>query len=204
MILLRDSKIQKINLQTEDNFARSKTQRSRPPKKFLYFFVWDINLYSLAPIPCQKRAVHARQTAYMPAGERRDGAQSHDGKEMTYLPFQSEGRSKRRGIVRVDRRTREGKLLEQTRAALTLHVGGNPTFVECAAIERAAFLTVEVAKVNARIAAGTSTAADLRAYLSLSNALSRATKSLGVKSEPAEPRRRRATLAQVLAGNGAS
>ena len=46
--------------------------------------------------------------------------------QMTYQPFQSEGRSKRRGIVRVDRRTRKGKLLEQTRAALTRQVGGNP------------------------------------------------------------------------------
>ena len=66
---------------------------------------------------------------------------------MTYQPFQSEGRSKRRGIVRVDRRTREGKLLEQIRAALTAQVGGSPNFVQCAIIERAAFLSVEAAKV---------------------------------------------------------
>src|SRR5271167_1581300 len=70
--------------------------------------------------------------------------------EMTYQPFQSEGRSKRRGIVRVDRRTREGKLLEQTRAALTLHVGGEPNFFQRATIERAAFLTVGKSPTAAR------------------------------------------------------
>ena len=91
--------------------------------------------------------------------------------QMTYQPFQSEGRSKRRGIVRVDRRTREGKLLEQTRAVLTRQVGGNPNFLQCAIIERAAFLSVEAAKVNARIAAGTSTPADLRSYLALTRAI---------------------------------
>src|SRR5258705_2150223 len=99
--------------------------------------------------------------------ERRDGAQSYDGKKMSYQPFQSEGRSKRRGIVRVDRRTREGKLLEQTRAALTRQVGGNPNFVQCAIVERVAFLSVEAVKVNARIAAGTSTPADLPTCLAL-------------------------------------
>ena len=118
---------------------------------------------------------------------------------MSYQPFQSEGRSKRRGIVRVDRRTREGKLLEQTRAALTLLVGGKPNFFERATIERAAFLSVQVAKLNARMAAGTSTPADLRSYLSLTNALARATKSLGVKLESERPSRRKKTLAEALA-----
>jgi hypothetical protein len=116
---------------------------------------------------------------------------------MTHQPFRSEGRSKRRGIVRVDRRTREGKLLEQTRAALTLHVGGAPNFFQQATIERAAFLTVEVAKVNARLAAGTGTAADLRSYLALSNALARAVGSLRAKAEP-EASERRQTLAEAL------
>ena len=117
----------------------------------------------------------------------------------THQPFYFEGRSKRRGIVRVDRRTREGKLLEQTRAQLTAQVGGEPNFSQRAAIELAAFLTVEVARLSARIAAGTSTAADLRAYLALTNALTRATRSLGAKAEAAEPQRRK-TLTEVLAG----
>jgi hypothetical protein len=118
--------------------------------------------------------------------------------QMTYQPFQSEGRSNRRGIVRVDRRTREGRLLEQTRARLTAAIGGNPTYLQASAIERAAFLTVEVAKLNAMMAAGTSTLEVLRAYLSLTNALARATKSLGVKSEPEQQPARRKTLAEAL------
>jgi hypothetical protein len=117
--------------------------------------------------------------------------------KMTYQPLQSEGRSKRRGIVRIDRRTREGKLLEQTRAQLTAAIGGNPTYLQATAIERSAFLTVEVAKLNAMMAAGTATIEVLRAYLSLTNALARATKSLGVKSEPEQPARRK-TLAEAL------
>jgi hypothetical protein len=119
---------------------------------------------------------------------------------MTHQPFRSEGRSKRRGIVRVDRRTREGKLLEQTRAALTLHVGGDPNFFQQATIERAAFLTVEVAKVNARLAAGTGTAADLRSYLALSNALARAVGSLGAKSGPEQLQQHRVVVVDHEAG----
>jgi hypothetical protein len=119
-------------------------------------------------------------------------------RKMTYQPFQSEGRSKRRGIVRVDRRTREGKLLEQTRAALTRQVGGNPNFLQCAIIERVAFLSVEAAKVNARIAAGTSTPADLRTYLALTRAIAGLIRSLGLRSVCEEPEPRRRTLAEVL------
>jgi hypothetical protein len=118
--------------------------------------------------------------------------------QMTYQPFQSEGRSKRRGIVRVDRRTREGKLLEQTRAALTRQVGGSPNFLQCAIIERAAFLSVEAAKVNARIAAGTSTPADLRSYMALTRAIAGLIRSLGLRSVCEEPAPRRQTLAEVL------
>jgi hypothetical protein len=118
--------------------------------------------------------------------------------EMPYQPFQSEGRSKRRGIVRVDRRTREGKLLEQTRAALMRQVGGNPNFVQCAIIERAAFLSVEAAKVNARIAAGTSTPADLRSYMALTRAIAGLIRSLGLRSASVEPAPRERTLAELL------
>ena len=117
---------------------------------------------------------------------------------MTYQPFQSEGRSKRRGIVRVDRRTREGKLLEQIRAALTAQVGGSPNFVQCAIIERAAFLSVEAAKVNARIAAGTSTPADLRSYLALTRAIAGLIRSLGLRSTSEEPAPRERTLSELL------
>jgi hypothetical protein len=119
-------------------------------------------------------------------------------RKMTYQPFQSEGRSKRRGLVRVDRRTREGKLLEQTRAALTAQVGGNPNFLQCAIIERAAFLSVEAAKVNARIAAGTSTPADLRSYLALTRAIAGLIRSLGLRSTCEEPAPQRRTLAELL------
>jgi hypothetical protein len=44
--------------------------------------------------------------------------------------------------------------------------------------KRAAFLSVEAAKVNARIAAGTSTPADLRTYLSLTRAIAGLIRSL--------------------------
>jgi hypothetical protein len=118
--------------------------------------------------------------------------------QMPYQPFQSEGRAKRRGIVRVDRRTREGKLLEQTRAALIAQVGGNPNFLQCAIIERAAFLSVEAAKVNALIAAGTSTPADLRSYMALTRAIAGLIRSLGLRSACVEPAPRRQTLAEVL------
>ena len=65
-------------------------------------------------------------------------------------------------------------------------------------IERAAFLSVEAAKVNARIAAGISTPADLRTCLALTRAIAGLIKSLGLRSACEEPAPRQRTLAEGL------
>jgi hypothetical protein len=117
---------------------------------------------------------------------------------MTYQPFQAEGRSKRRGLVRVDRRTREGRLLEQTRAALTAQLGGEPDYPTLNLIERACWLTLQLTKLNARIATGTDEPADAQRYMALGNALQRAYAALGFTPPPPRPSRRR-TLAEALA-----
>ena len=56
-----------------------------------------------------------------------------------------ESRAQRRGIPRVDARTREGRLLREVRKTLREHVASNPTAVHKALIERAAWLELAIA-----------------------------------------------------------
>jgi len=56
-----------------------------------------------------------------------------------------ESRAQRRGIPRVDARTREGRLLREVRKTLREHVGSNPTAVHKALIERAAWRELAIA-----------------------------------------------------------
>ena len=51
----------------------------------------------------------------------------------------------RRGIPRVDARTREGRLLREVRKTLREHVGSNPTAVHKALIEHAAWRELAIA-----------------------------------------------------------
>ena len=56
-----------------------------------------------------------------------------------------ESRAQRRGIPRVDARTREGRLLREVKKTLREHVGSNPNAVHKALIERAAWLELAIA-----------------------------------------------------------
>jgi len=56
-----------------------------------------------------------------------------------------ESRAQRRGIPRVDARTREGRLLREVRKTLREHVGSNPTAVHKALIEHAAWRELAIA-----------------------------------------------------------
>jgi hypothetical protein len=56
-----------------------------------------------------------------------------------------ESRAQRRGIPRVDARTREGGRLREVRKTLREHLGSNPTAVDKALIERAAWLELAIA-----------------------------------------------------------
>ena len=86
-------------------------------------------------------------------------------------------------LAKLDRRTREARLLEATGAALVAHLGGSPSAVERALIDRIALLTLHVSMFDRRaLAAGSLSERDSRAYLAYSNSLSRALARLGIKS----------------------
>jgi hypothetical protein len=58
-----------------------------------------------------------------------------------------------RGVIAdtVDGRSREGRLMRHLEAELTAHVGGNPSVVERALIERAVWQTLRVAVYDAKL-----------------------------------------------------
>src|SRR5579859_7878760 len=105
-------------------------------------------------------------------------------------------------LALLDYRTREGRLLKHVRGELTAHIGGKPTAVQAALIDRAALLTLHVAMLDAK-ALGPGgrpgmSGHDQRAYLAFSNSLARALRELGIEPAAAE---RAPSLADILAGH---
>src|SRR5215469_13246052 len=82
--------------------------------------------------------------------------------------------SRPHSLAKVDGRTRLAKLMRKTRAALTAHVGGDPSTTQRALIERVVWLTVKCCQNEAKILAGKDTEYDGKSYLAWSNALRRA------------------------------
>jgi hypothetical protein len=76
-------------------------------------------------------------------------------------------------LAKLDQRTREARILHDTREALTEHVGGAPSAVQRMLIERAAQLTLKLQQLDAEIAADGLSDHDTRYYICWSNALTR-------------------------------
>ncbi len=89
-------------------------------------------------------------------------------------------------LAKLDRRTREARLMEETRSRLIKHLGGTPTPVEAAIVDRCALLTLYVAIFDRRtLETGRGLSdRDARQYLAYSNALARHLRLLGLKSAP--------------------
>ncbi len=86
-------------------------------------------------------------------------------------------------LLKIDGRTKEARLVRETRAELTAHVGGKPTATQRALIERCVQLTLRVAAMDRKfMATGTQTEHDSRTYLAWSNSLARALRDLGMRS----------------------
>jgi hypothetical protein len=99
-------------------------------------------------------------------------------------------------LAKLDGRTREARLMRETRAALTAHVGGAPSATQRALIERACQLTLRLAAMDQRFAdTGGQTDHDSRVYLAWSNSLTRTLREIGLKGAA----ERAPTLAEVLA-----
>ena len=86
-------------------------------------------------------------------------------------------------LAKLDQRTKEARLMRETRAALVAHVGGKPSAVQSAMIERACQLTLRIVAMDREFAeTGAQTDHDSRTYLAWSNSLTRTLAQLGVES----------------------
>jgi hypothetical protein len=78
--------------------------------------------------------------------------------------------------------------MRRVRAELTAHVGGNPSAVQRALIERAVILSLRVAQIDAKILSGDGlTLHDSNFALAWNNALRRTLAALGVEPAAARP-----------------
>lgn len=105
-------------------------------------------------------------------------------------------------LAKIDGRRKESKLLERVRSELIQHVGGNPTATQRAMIDRAAWLSLHIALMDARaIEEGSALSErDSRQYLAWSNSLTRTLRELGI-GNPATSKRK---LDQILAERSAA
>jgi len=86
-------------------------------------------------------------------------------------------------LSKIDGRTKEARLIRETRAELTAHVGGKPSATQRQLIERVCQLTLRVCAMDRKFAdAGAHTLHDTNQYLAWSNSLGRALRDLGMKA----------------------
>jgi hypothetical protein len=103
-----------------------------------------------------------------------------------------------------DGRSAEAVLLRRTRAALIAHVGGSPSVTQAALIDRAAVLTMHLARFDARaMEKGGLTPHARREYLAYCGAHRRTMLALGLEASAA-PQAPAADLATYLATHAAT
>jgi hypothetical protein len=92
--------------------------------------------------------------------------------------------------------------MRQVRQDLTQHVGGKPSAVQRAMIERAVWLSLRLAQLDRKIADSKNfTEIDSNCYLAWNNSLVRTLARLGI--EPSKPRSAKPSLDSILAGASA-
>lgn len=84
-------------------------------------------------------------------------------------------------LASLDMRTREGRLLRDTRTELTRHLGVKPSATQRAMIERCSYLTMQCGLLDAKLVAGKLTPHDTREYLAWCNTLTRLLRHLGLE-----------------------
>ena len=90
--------------------------------------------------------------------------------------------SRPNALAKLDRRTKAARHFAAVVKQLTEHVGGNPSPVQAALIQRAAWLTVRVALFDKQFALrGDMTERETNTYLAWSNSLARILAGLGNK-----------------------
>jgi hypothetical protein len=100
-------------------------------------------------------------------------------------------------LSKLDQRTREARLVRETRADLLAHLGGNASATQRALIDQAVSLKLHIALMDRKASetGGIMSERDGRQYLAWANALSRLLRQLGMKGAPERPR----TLADIRA-----
>jgi hypothetical protein len=84
-------------------------------------------------------------------------------------------------LAKIDRRTKESRLMQAARDELIAHVGGQPNSVQRTLIERAARLQLYIAMMDAETSeTGTMTERNSRQYLAWCNALRLCLRELGI------------------------
>lgn len=97
----------------------------------------------------------------------------------------------------MDGRTRHARILNQVRGELTAQLGGKPSAAQRALIDRAAWLTLRVALLDAKTAeGGVMTECDSRTYLAWSNSLALVLTKIGLKGVAQQPPSLRDHIAQ--------
>ncbi len=97
-------------------------------------------------------------------------------------------------LAMLDGRTREAALVRKTRAELLAHIK-NPTVVQRALVERAAWLTLRLNLMEARLAGGEEMSDHAsRQYVALSNALRRVLDAIGIQAAKTPP----PTIAEIM------
>lgn len=97
-------------------------------------------------------------------------------------------------LAKLDGRTREGRLMRDTRRALVQHVGGHPSVAQALIIDRIVNLTIRIAAMDRKFAeVGMMTDGDTAVYLAWTGTLTRSLRELGIKGAPAKQR----TLAEI-------
>jgi len=122
-------------------------------------------------------------------------------------PALAPAKGKRKRVERpagtaLDRRSWEYRLLTKTKGELAVLIGPTPSVVQAALAERAAWLTLHIAAMDAKFAMGRQmTDAESREYSALSNILLRTLGRLGrgAKAKPQQP-----SLAEYLARHAAA
>lgn len=105
-----------------------------------------------------------------------------------------------RSLLRLDRRSREYRLIRQVRQDLVEHVGGKPNAAQRMLIERAAILSLRVAMLDQKIVDGAIlTTMDNHQYLAWANALRRTIAALGLEPAPPPQRTLEGIRAEIIA-----
>jgi hypothetical protein len=124
---------------------------------------------------------------------------------MPYAPaHQSPRRQKPVKVPPQDHRSADGRLMRRTREALARHCGGQPSATQAGLIDRAAWLTLYVARLDEKAIAGGGVHSDhdAKQYLAYSNSLTRTLRQLGLEGAIDKPPSPRQALERVYASSG--